>query len=87
MTETCYSKGIKIILSVDQNVRGKWTCQFAIPRLIASGMRILYQCPSGEHPTETQARTAGFASAKLMLRGMHPVDDRQALASSMVVDR
>jgi hypothetical protein len=77
MRETFYSRGIKIILSVERNIRGKWTCQFAVPRLIVSGMPTFHQCPSGEHQTEAQARAAGFRSAKMMLRGLHPLDDRQ----------
>ena len=31
MTETCYSKGQKVILVTSQIKNGKWLCKFSIP--------------------------------------------------------
>lgn len=66
-SETCYSKGIRIVLWVDQNQTGKWICNFAVPRLMISGTPTFQNSASGEYLTEGQAKKAAFESAKKVL--------------------
>ena len=63
MTETCYSKGQKVILITSQIKNGKWLCKFSIP-----GFSHL---DGGRHgyKTEWEARTNAFQRAKLLLDG------------------
>ena len=73
MTETCYSKGQKVILNTTQTKNGKWMCKFSIP-----GSSHLDDGPQGQdsakgHSTEWEARTHAFQRAKLMLEGPQDV--------------
>jgi hypothetical protein len=67
MTETCYSRGQKVILVTSQIKNGKWLCKFSIP-----GSSYLDGGPHGQalskgHKTEWDARTDAFQRAKLFL--------------------
>ena len=68
MTETCYTKGQKVILVTSQIKNGKWLCAFSIPGFshLDGG---LGQDSSKGHKTEWEARTNAFQRAKLLLDG------------------
>ena len=69
MTETCYSKGQKVILVTSQIKNGKWLCKFSIPgfRHLDGGLQ--GQDSSKGYKTEWEARTNAFQRAKLLLDG------------------
>ena len=69
MTETCYSKGQKVILVTSQIKNGKWLCKFSIPgfRHLDGGLH--GQDSSKGYKTEWEARTNAFQRAKLLLDG------------------
>ncbi|HEY6288695.1 MAG TPA: hypothetical protein VIW48_04545 [Nitrospiraceae bacterium] len=69
MTETCYSKGQKVILVTSQIKNGKWLCKFSIPGFghLDGGQH--GQDSSKGYKTEWEARTNAFQRAKLLLEG------------------
>jgi hypothetical protein len=75
MTETCYSKGQKVILVTSQITNGKWLCKFSIPGFSHLDGGLYGQDPSKGYSTEWEARTNAFQRAKLLLEG--PTDVTQ----------
>jgi len=75
MTETCYSKGQRVILVTSQSKNGKWLCRFSIPELGHLDDSLHGQDPSKGYKTEWEARTNSFQRAKLLLDA--PQDMRQ----------
>ena len=73
MTETCYSKGQKVILVTSQIKNGKWLCKFSIPGLSHLDGGLYGQDPSKGYKTEWEARTNAFQRAKLLLEGPQDV--------------
>lgn len=71
MAETCYHHGKKIILVPGKKDNGKWTCQFTIPELKASGIGQYQACLPGESETEQEAKMAAFKYAKKILDSSH----------------
>lgn len=69
MTETCYSKGQKVILVTSQTKNGKWLCKFSIPGFSHLDGGQHDQDPSKGYKTEWEARTNAFQRAKLLLVG------------------
>jgi hypothetical protein len=69
MTETCYSKGQKVILVTSQVKNGKWLCKFSIPGFSHVDSGLQGQDSSKGYKTEWEARTNAFQRAKLMLDG------------------
>ena len=67
MTETCYSKGQKVILVTSQIKNGKWLCKFSIPGFNHLDSGLHGQASSKGHKTEWEARTDAFQRAKLFL--------------------
>ncbi|MCI0427752.1 MAG: hypothetical protein L0Z46_07040 [Nitrospiraceae bacterium] len=73
MTETCYSKGQKVILVTSQIKNGKWLCKFSIPGFSHLDRGLQGEDSSKGYKTEWEARTNAFQRAKLLLdepRGM-----------------
>jgi len=75
MTETCYSKGQRVILVTSQSKNGRWLCKFSIPGLSHLDGGLHGQDPSKGYKTEWEARTNSFQCAKLLLDT--PQDMRQ----------
>ena len=73
MTETCYSKGQKVILVTSQIKNGKWLCKFSIPGLSHLDGGLYGQDPSKGYKTEWEARTNAFQRAKLFLDGLQDI--------------
>ncbi len=69
MTETCYSKGQKVILVTSQIKNGKWLCKFSIPGFGHLDAGLQGQDSSKGYKTEWEARTNAFQRAKLLLEG------------------
>lgn len=69
MTETCYSKGQKVILVTSQIKNGKWLCKFTIPGSSHLDGGLHGQDPSKGYNTEWEARTNAFQRAKVLLDG------------------
>jgi hypothetical protein len=69
MTETCYSKGQKVILVTSQVKNGKWLCKFSIPGFSHLDGGLHGQDSSNGYKTEWEARTNAFQRAKLLLDG------------------
>jgi hypothetical protein len=69
MTETCYSKGQKVILVTSQIKNGKWLCKFSIPGSSHLDSSLYGQDSSKGYNTEWEARTNAFQRAKLLLDG------------------
>jgi hypothetical protein len=69
MTETCYSKGQKVILVTSQIKNGKWLCKFSIPGFSHPDGGLHGQDSSKGFKTEWEARTNAFQRAKLLLDG------------------
>jgi hypothetical protein len=69
MTETCYSKGQKVILVTSQIKNGKWLCKFSIPGFSHLDGGLHGQDSSNGYKTEWEARTNAFQRAKLLLDG------------------
>jgi hypothetical protein len=69
MTETCYSKGQKVILVTSQVKNGKWLCKFSIPGFSHVDGGLQGQDSSKGYKTEWEARTNAFQRAKLVLDG------------------
>ena len=69
MTETCYSKGQKVILVTSQIKNGKWSCKFSVPGLNHLDRGLQDQDSSKGYKTEWEARTNAFQRAKLLLAG------------------
>lgn len=69
MTETCYTKGQKVILITSQTKSGKWLCKFSIPGCHHLDGDRSNQDPSKGYKTEWEARTNAFQRAKLLLDG------------------
>ena len=69
MTETCYSKGQKVILVTSQVKNGKWSCKFSIPGFSHVDGGRQGQDSSKGYKTEWEARTNAFQRAKLLLDG------------------
>ena len=69
MTETCYSKGQKVILVTSQIKNGKWLCTFSIPGFSHLDGGRHGQDSSKGYKTEWEARTNAFQRAKLLLDG------------------
>ncbi len=67
MTETCYSKGQKVILVTSQIKNGKWLCKFSIPGFSDPDGGLRGQDSSRAYKTEWEARTNAFQRAKLFL--------------------
>ena len=67
MTETCYSKGQKVILVTSQVKNGKWLCKFSIPGFSHLDGGLQGQDLSKSYKTEWEARTNAFQRAKLVL--------------------
>ena len=67
MTETCYSKGQKVILVTSQIKNGKWLCKFSIPGFSHLDGGLQGQDSSRGYKTEWDARTNAFQRAKLFL--------------------
>jgi len=67
MTETCYSKGQKVILVTNQIKNGKWLCKFSIPGFSHLDGGLHDQDSSKGYKTEWEARTDAFQRAKLLL--------------------
>jgi hypothetical protein len=76
MTETCYSKGQKVILATRQTETGKWLCKFSIPGFNRFDCGRSDQDSSKGYKTEWEARTNAFQRAKWLLDG--PQDIAQA---------
>lgn len=76
MTETCYSKGQKVILVTSQIKNGKWVCKFSIPGFthLDGG-----QASLKAHKTEWVARTDAFQRAKLFLAGSQDMTQERLL--------
>jgi hypothetical protein len=75
MTETCYSKGKKVILVTNQTKNGTWLCKFSIPEFSHLDGGLHSQDSSKGYKTEWEARTNAFQRAKLLLNG--PLDMTQ----------
>lgn len=73
MTETCYTKGQKVILVTNQIKNGKWLCKFSIPGSSHLHGGVVGQDSSKGYNTEWEARTNAFQRAKLMLEGPQDV--------------
>jgi hypothetical protein len=69
MTETCYSKGQKVILVTSQIKSGNWLCKFSIPGSSHLDGSLQGQDSSRGYKTEWEARTNAFQRAKLFLHG------------------
>ena len=69
MTETCYSKGKKVILVTNQTKNGNWLCKFSIPEFSHLDSSLHSQDSSKGYKTEWEARTNAFQRAKLLLDG------------------
>lgn len=69
MTETCYSKGQKVILVTSQVKNGRWLCKFSIPGFSHVDGGLQGQDSSKGYKTEWEARTNAFQRAKLLLVG------------------
>ena len=67
MTETCYSKGKKVILVTSQTKNGNWLCKFSIPGFSHLDGSLHGQDSSKGYKTEWEARTNAFKRAKLLL--------------------
>lgn len=69
MTETCYSKGQKVILVTTQTKKNTWVCNFSIPGFNQLDGSLHDQDRSQTYKTEWEARTNAFQRAKLFLEG------------------
>jgi hypothetical protein len=67
MTETCYSRGQKVILVTNQIKNGRWLCKFSIPGFNHLDGGLHSQALSKGYKTEWEARTDAFQRAKLFL--------------------
>jgi hypothetical protein len=67
MTETCYSKGQKVILVTSQINNGNWLCKFSIPGSSHLDGGLQGQDASRGYKTEWEARTNAFQRAKLLM--------------------
>ena len=67
MTETCYTKGQKVILVTRQINNGKWLCKFSIPGSSHLDDDLHGQYASKGYNTEWDARTNAFQRAKLLM--------------------
>lgn len=67
VTETCYSKGQKVILVTSQIKNGNWLCTFSIPGFSHLDGGLHGQDSPKGHKTEWEARTNAFQRAKLFL--------------------
>jgi len=72
VTETCYSRGKKIILQPEQKRNGTWICRFTIPGLTDSILRRPTDELLPTYKSEWEAKTAAFASAKHLLEKQAP---------------
>lgn len=79
MTETCYAKGQKVILTTSQVKNGKWLCKFSIPGFSHPDGGLHSQTRSKGHKTEWEARTDAFQRAKLFLDGSQDIPQRHLL--------
>jgi hypothetical protein len=79
MTETCYSKGQKVILVTSQNKNGKWLCKFSIPGFNHLDGGQHDQASLKAHKTEWEARTDAFQRAKLFLTGSQDMTHERLL--------
>jgi len=82
MTETCYSKGQKVILVTSQIKNGKWLCRFSIPGLSHLDGGMHNQDSSKSYKTEWEARTNAFQRAKLLLDGPRDMTQGQILENA-----
>ncbi len=73
MTETCYSKGQKVILVTSQIKNGNWLCKFTIPGSSHLDGGLHGQDSSKGYNTEWEARTNAFQRAKLLLDGSQDI--------------
>jgi len=78
MTETCYTKGQKVILVTSQIKNGKWLCTFSIPGFSHLDNGRHGQDSSKGYKTEWEARTNAFHRAKLVLDGTQDLTQRLA---------
>lgn len=67
MAETCYSKGMKIVLLPEQKRNGTWVCRFTIPGLPDAALRRSRDTALDGYATEWEAKTAAFEAAKRRL--------------------
>jgi hypothetical protein len=81
VTETCYSKGQKVILVTSQIKNGNWLCTFSIPGFSHLDGGLHGQDSSKGHKTEWEARTNAFQRAKLFL------DRSQDMTQGHIVER
>ncbi len=79
MTETCYSKGQKVILVTSQIKNGKWMCKFSIPGYSHLDGGLQGQDSSQVYKTEWEARSNAFQRAKLQLDGPQGMTQRHLL--------
>jgi hypothetical protein len=79
MTETCYSKGQKVILVTNQIKNGKWLCKFSIPGFSHLVGDLQGQDLSKSYKTEWEARADAFQRAKLFLCGPQNLTQRECL--------
>ena len=71
MTETCYSKGKKIILITGRKENGKWVCRITIPEFRTSELARYHNGLPEEFETEWEAKTATFHYAQRMIDSSH----------------
>ncbi|HSL04778.1 MAG TPA: hypothetical protein VK901_14720 [Nitrospiraceae bacterium] len=81
MTETCYSKGQKVILVSNQIKNGKWLCKFSIPAFSHLDGGLQGQDLSRGYKTDLEARTNAFQRAKLFM------DRSQDMAQGHLLER
>ena len=67
MADTCYYKGVKIVLVSHRNAHGKWACHFTIPGLRAQASGVYEGHPPEEYETEQEAETSAFEHSKKIL--------------------
>ena len=79
MTETCYTKGQKVILVTSQTKTGKWLCAFSIPGFNHLDGGRSDRNSSNGYKTEWEARTNAFQRAKLLLDGPQDITQGPAL--------
>jgi hypothetical protein len=73
MTETCYTKGQKVILISSQTKSGKWLCKFSIPEFNHLDGGRSDQDSSKGYKTEWEARANAFQRAKWLLDGSQDI--------------
>jgi hypothetical protein len=79
MTETCYTKGQKVILITSQTKSGKWLCTFSIPGFNHLDGDRSNQDSSIVYKTDWEARTNAFRRAKLLLDGSQDITQEPLL--------